>query len=193
MIGYPFLVYLGLTRWGPRGVAVLVVAAVTPRAVAAIRSSDPAVRKLLVLPALVAGLAIASAAINAPRLLLAMPTLANAGMLAAFATSLLDTPMAERFARIQVPDLPPPEQAYCRSVTVAWCAFFTINGSVAAILACWAPLHWWAMYTGAVAYGLVGVGFAIEYLIRVYRFRRFGHGPIDRTLARLLPLPRRPV
>lgn len=191
LVAYPALVYLGLTRWGPRVVAVAVAAAVTPRAVAAMRSSDPAVRKLLVLPVLVATLAIASAVIEAPRLLLAMPTLANAGMLAVFATSLRDTPMAERFARLQVPDLPPAEQAYCRSVTVAWCAFFTINGSFAAILACWAPLRWWALYTGAIAYGLVGLGFAIEYITRVYRFRRFGRGPIDRTLARLIPVSRR--
>lgn len=191
VVAYPLLVYLGLTRWGPRVVAVAVVAAVTPRAIAALRSRDPAVRKLLVLPALVGALAIASAIIDAPRLLLAMPTLANAGMLVVFAASLRDTPMAERFARLQVPDLPPAEQAYCRSVTVTWCVFFAVNGAVAAALAWWAPLHWWALYTGAVAYGLVGAGFAIEYITRVYRFRRFGRGPIDRTLARLLPSPRR--
>jgi uncharacterized membrane protein len=131
-----------------------------------------------------------SAVVDEPRLLLAMPTLVNLGMLAVFAASLRDTPMAERFARLQVPDLPPAEQAYCRSVTVVWCAFFALNGAVAATLAVWAPLAWWTLYTGALAYALMGALFAIEYITRLYRFRRFGRGPLDRTLAYLLPVSR---
>ena len=41
-----------------------------------------------------------------------------------------------------------------------------LNGLIAASLTLWAPLSWWTLYNGLIAYGLMGLLFAIEWLIR---------------------------
>ncbi len=38
--------------------------------------------------------------------------------------------------------------------------------AVAAALALWAPLAWWTLYTGLIAYLLMGLLFAGEWLVR---------------------------
>ena len=45
-----------------------------------------------------------------------------------------------------------------------------MNGGLAAILAVAAPLEVWTAYTGLVAYGLMGVLFAVEWTLRRLRF-----------------------
>ena len=60
---------------------------------------------------------------------------------------------------------------YTRRVTQAWCLFFLFNALTAAGLALWAPLAWWTLYTGVIAYGLMGLLFAGEWLVR-QRVRR---------------------
>jgi uncharacterized membrane protein len=108
-------------------------------------------------------------------------------LLGHFASSLRGVPIAERFARAQAERLSPAQIAYCRSVTVIWCVFFVLNGGVTAALALRAPLGWWAAYSGAIAYGLVGLLLASEYCIRKYRFRNYGRHFVDRALARVFP------
>jgi uncharacterized membrane protein len=121
------------------------------------------------------------------RLMLLYPTAVNVVLLGHFAWTLrTPVPMVERFARMQVPDLRPDEIRYCRTVTWVWVTFFAANGATAAALALLAPRSWWAFYTGALSYGLVGVLFAAEYVVRKARFGRFGRHPIDRALARAL-------
>jgi uncharacterized membrane protein len=55
-----------------------------------------------------------------------------------------------------------------------WCAFFVANGAVAAALALSGRRELWAAYTGVVAYLLMGLLFAGEYLVRR---RKFAAGP----------------
>ena len=62
--------------------------------------------------------------------------------------------------------------AYCRKVTVVWCCFFIINGSIAAYTA----LHdfgsedlnnkIWSVYNGGISYVLMGLLFSVELLVR---------------------------
>ena len=61
-----------------------------------------------------------------------------------------------------------------------------LNGGVAAVLALAAPLSVWALYTGLIAYLLIGLLGATEYVIRKRRFGRFGKHPLDRALQALL-------
>jgi uncharacterized membrane protein len=75
-------------------------------------------------------------------------------------------PMVERLARLREPHLPARAIIYTRQVTIAWCVFFIFNGLLAAALTLWAPLSWWMLYTGLISYGLMGLLFAIEWLIR---------------------------
>ena len=124
-----------------------------------------------------------------------LPVLINLALLVQFAASLRgEMPIVERFARMQDPGLAegprgPARQAHCRQVTVAWCVFFVLNGVACAVLAFVAPTRWWAIYTGGIAYALMGGMFAGEYILRKARFREYGPWPQDRLLALLLPPP----
>ena len=100
------------------------------------------------------------------------------------------TPIVERLANMTLRDLDAPlsaaERRYCRSVTWLWCGFFVCNAAVATGLAIVAPLRWWAVYNGAVAYVLVGLLWGGEYIVRKARFGRFDDRLWDKLLARAM-------
>lgn len=103
------------------------------------------------------------------------PVLINCAMLAVFGYSLVSPPsMIERMARLRSPDLPPVAVAYTRRVTQIWCVFFAINGSIAFGTALWASEAVWSLYTGVIAYVLMGTLFGAEFLYRI-RFKRLHH------------------
>lgn len=103
------------------------------------------------------------------------PVLVNGAFLAAFGYSLASPPsMIERFARMSEPDLPPAAIGYTRRVTQVWCAFFVLNGAIAFGTAVWASDAVWSIYTGVIAYCLMGILFGGEYLVRL-RFKRLHH------------------
>lgn len=62
--------------------------------------------------------------------------------------------------------------AYCKKVTIVWCVFFILNGSTSAFTA----LHdfgseelndkIWSVYNGGISYVLMGLLFAVEFVIR---------------------------
>lgn len=107
------------------------------------------------------------AVFDSPLLLRWYPVLISVFMLGLFILSLkYGPPMVERLARLREPQLPAKAVVYTRQVTVAWCVFFLCNGLLAAALTLWAPLSWWMLYTGLISYGLMGLMFAIEWLIR---------------------------
>ena len=107
------------------------------------------------------------AVFNSPALLRWYPVLISGFMLCLFGLSLrLGPPIIERLARLREPVLPDIAIVYPRQVTKVWCLFFLLNGLVAASLTLWAPLSWWTLYNGLIAYGLMGLLFAIEWLIR---------------------------
>lgn len=100
------------------------------------------------------------------------PVLVNAGLFASFAWTLLHPPsMIERIARLREPELPPRAVRYTRSVTLIWCVFFACNGLAALITTLWTSERTWALYNGLVTYVLIGVLFAVEWLVR-QRVRR---------------------
>jgi uncharacterized membrane protein len=102
------------------------------------------------------------------------PVAVNMGLLAVFAQSLFKPPsIAERIARLREPLLPPAAVVYTRHVTLVWCAFFVINGGIAAWLALAGTDAEWAMYCGGIAYVLAGLLFASEYLVRQYVRRKW--------------------
>ena len=95
------------------------------------------------------------------------PVGVNLLMFILFFTSLhAEQSIVERMARLQQPDLPARAVAYTRRVTQIWCAFFVVNGSIAALLALLGAHRAWAIYTGLIAYILMAALFAGEYLYR---------------------------
>ncbi len=170
---YPFVVYLGLTRWTIRGVcAVLVVLAMLLAISRARGLSWAAVRTALV-PLLPTVLAATIAGVTAQGwVLLAVPVFINLGLLGTFAATLRGgkTPMIERFARLQEPELSPPKAAHCRQVTWSWVGFFAANAAFSAALAIAAPFEWWAAWCGGLAYLCIGVMIGVEMIVRRWRF-----------------------
>jgi uncharacterized membrane protein len=186
LVGYPFLVLLGVARFGARWAALLLLGVIAVGRLGSLRRDLSRARRAPGLWLSVAALLAASALLDDPRFMLAYPALVSGVLLAQFAWSLRKgRPMVELFARREVENLSDDEVRYCRTVTAIWCVFFALNGLAAAALALCAPRSWWAAYTGGISYGLLGALFAGEYLVRRARFGRYGGGSLDRLLARL--------
>lgn len=174
-VAYPVVVWLGLRAQSPRLIAAMLLGVMAPLAAYRLRHSRrTALRGLAIVP-IVTVLALSlSAALDAAGLLLAVPVLVNTIFLGVFGLSLRrgETPMVERFARLQEPELTPEQQAWCRLWTVIWSGFFVANATTALVLALAAPLAWWATWNGLVAYVLMGILFALEWTVRRRRFSR---------------------
>jgi uncharacterized membrane protein len=192
VLGYPVAVYLGLPRLGTKsfglGLAALLLVGLPFRLVGRKREH---IVPILRIPLTVVCLLLLGALFDDRRFVLAMPVLTNVLLLVQFGSSLRTVPIAERFARAQEEHLSDAQVAYCRAVTVLWCGFFVGNGAVSALLALFAPLGWWTLYTGALGYVLIGLLATGEYIVRKHRFRKYGAHLVDRVLARVFPPPTR--
>lgn len=188
LAAYPVAVYVGLTRFSARGLGLVLALMLLPGLISKVRAARR--EDLLValrLPLSIMLLLALAAISNDARFVFALPVLINLVLLAQFAGSLGGTPLVERFARMQQPNLGREQVAYCRTVTKVWCGFFVFNALTSASLALWAPLSWWTLYNGLCAYGLMGLLGGGEYVVRKFRFREYGTGLHDRFLARVFP------
>jgi uncharacterized membrane protein len=186
--GYPAAVYFGLLHLSARSVGLLLLGLLLPGLVYRLRSAPAGqLWALAKLPLAVLALVVLAALFDDRRFVLALPVLINLLLLAGFLSSLRSTPMIERFARLQKAELTDAQVRYCRRVTHVWCAFFACNAALSLLLACFASLATWALYTGLIAYVLIGALGASEYVVRKARFREYGSGLHDRLLARLFP------
>ncbi|MCO5169077.1 MAG: hypothetical protein M9894_22265 [Planctomycetes bacterium] len=161
-VGYPALVYAGVSRGDARAAALVLLAGL----LVTVRGAGPA----LALPLAAGALAAGCAATGDARLLLALPVVVNVLLLTGFLASLRGESVVERLARLLEPDLPAERAAYCRRVTWVWCAFFAANAAVAGALALLAPVAWWALWTGVLSYAAVGLLFVGEVVVRRRRF-----------------------
>jgi uncharacterized membrane protein len=179
---YPFAIWLGLGRVEPRWLAVLLLVLALARAVTRREAFWWAA-------AGAAGLLVLAAALANDALPLKLyPVLVNLVLLLLFATSLWRPPsVIERLARLREPNLPPSGVAWTRRVTIAWCVFFLGNGGTSALTALFASDRVWALYNGLIAYLLMGLLFAGEWLLRP-RHRVVGEGGCD---PRVCPARRR--
>ena len=121
---------------------------------------------------------------------LLVPALVSTGLLLVFAATLRAgrEPMIARVAQAMERDpIPPPLLGWLRTVTVAWCGFFAANALVSASLALCAPLSWWTLWNGALAYGAVAFLLLAEYVARKIRYRWYRDGLLDRFWRRAFP------
>ena len=170
-LAYPLAIFFGLHFFEPRYVALLLATALLLR-----RHRDAGrllaglTRVDLALLVTLLGLAALTALTNSELLLRLYPAAMNLGMLLLFGLSLkYPPPMVERFARLSDPALPAAAVRYTRRVTQVWSVFFIVNGSIATYTALHSTREIWALYNGLIAYVLMGVLFATEWLVR----RRF--------------------
>ena len=68
---------------------------------------------------------------------------------------------------------------YCKKVTIVWCCFFIINGSISVYTAFWGSAELWAIYNGGISYVLMGILFVVEYIIRKM---------VDRKMIKAFPI-----
>ena len=95
------------------------------------------------------------------------PVAVNLVLLIVFAHSLRGAQsIVERLARLQDPELSPRGVRYTRKVTQAWCVFFALNGTIAAVTAVIGDLKLWTWWNGLLSYGAMGLMFSGEYLLR---------------------------
>ncbi len=79
-------------------------------------------------------------------------------------------------------------KAYCKKVTIVWCCFFILNGTVAACttfadkifgLSPEKAREVWAVYNGGISYVLMGILFVVEFIIRKL---------VDRKMIKAYPI-----
>jgi uncharacterized membrane protein len=188
IVAYPFIVYFAYRRFETRAAGGVLLGLVALSLALQIRG--PAadlwqlVREHLGLVLLI-GLAI----LTGERFVLQLlPMGVSLFLLGTFGWSLWSgPPLVERFARLVDPDLPDFCVPYCRKVTIGWCVFLAANALCAGLLAWFGSFEAWALYTGLIAYLLMGAAFAGEYILRKLWFRFYDDAWVDRMLARLFP------
>jgi len=166
---YPALVYFGLLHFSAQWVGIALALVMVLRLLL-LRNTTSKQLQTSLLPALLlaTACALASAFLNQAGALKFIPVVINLCCLLGFAITLWRPPsMIERFARLHEPQLSDRAIRYTRQVTVVWCVFFIINGSMALYTALYADMKIWALYNGLIAYLLMGALFAGEYLVRL--------------------------
>ena len=58
-------------------------------------------------------------------------------------------------------------EKYCFKVTMIWCVFFILNGSAAVYTVFCKSDKIWSVYNGGISYILMGIIFAVEFLVRM--------------------------
>lgn len=161
---YPALVYTGRASVPPLAFVALALVLIGARI--AVCSSPAA--KVWRLPLTAAGGAVAVlAGLDGALAAKAYPVVLSLGTAVVFGLSLLRPPsLIESFARLREPDLPPEGQAYCRTVTLVWTLWLVLNAAVAGALALWGSEAAWALWTGLIAYLVMGGLFGGEVLVR---------------------------
>ncbi len=95
------------------------------------------------------------------------PVMVSTGFFVLFVSTLFtSTSFVERLARINESNLSLKAMAYMRKVTMAWCVFFVLNGTIATYTALRGSDELWVLYNGLISYLLMGVLAAGEWLVR---------------------------
>ena len=99
------------------------------------------------------------------------PVVVNFLIFLMFFTSLFQKEtVIQKIARAMEPDIKPKALEYTRKLTYVWAVFTFLNWlvSVATVFMSEAV---WALYNGFISYLLIGMFFAVEYIVRI-RFKR---------------------
>ena len=188
IVASPWVLYLTLSV-GRVDVAALALAGwivlrTIPTLIAAPRDRLAAALRL---PAIALAFALLGWISGSGWLLLLLPSATQAAFGLTFLRSLAGTPLVEHFARMVKPALSPDERAHCRFWTGVWGGYLMLLAAIGPVLARFASLAIWTLYTGVLCYALIGALFAVEYVIRKIRFRDYGRNPVDWLLRALFP------
>lgn len=165
---YPVGIYFGLQYLQPRYLILALVALLALRFITNAPAAKQQRQQQFVFFAVIMLFASFVFINNRQESLLFYPVVVNAVMLVLFSSTLLFPPsMIERLARLGTPDLPDAAIAYTRKVTMVWCVFFILNGTIASLTAVFADMATWTLYNGFISYVLMGCLFLVEYVVRL--------------------------
>lgn len=188
ILASPWVLYWTLSHQEVQVAAITLVAWVIVRTIPILLSAKKEQRRAaLQLPAIALVFALLGWVSNNGTWLLILPSATQAAFGLAFLRSLKETPLIEHFARMVKPGLSGDEQAHCRRWTRIWGYYLIVVAAFGLVLAAYASLAVWTIYAGILSYVLVGVLFAIEYVIRKVNFRDYGRNPIDWLLSKWAP------
>jgi len=163
-LAYPAAVYFGRSAVPPLTFVAAALLLMTLRTVTLDVPGVKQQRRLLMVAAVAL---VILAAVDPPVAAKAYPVALSATIAAVFGMSLVQPPsLIERHARLRHPELPPEGRAYCRAVTMVWTAWLSLNALVALILAVSGSDAAWALWTGVIAYLIMGLLFAGEFVLR---------------------------
>ncbi|MGH8751788.1 MAG: hypothetical protein ACREUV_08795 [Burkholderiales bacterium] len=125
--------------------------------------------------------------VSAEDLLTVPPVLINFLVCVFFAHSLArgEEPVISRIARIERGELDAALTRYTRRLTLIWAVFFALMAITSALLALWAPLPVWSLFTNLVNYLLVGLLFFGEFVYRRWRYRAYPHASALRVIRHI--------
>ena len=103
---------------------------------------------------------------NSAFLLKLYPVLMNVSFLSIFTYSLFKGPAAITIIARLREELTEKAITYTEKVTWVWCGFFLINGTIS-LWTVYQSEELWLWYNGLVSYILMGLLFAIEWLVRI--------------------------
>ena len=157
-------------------------------------SSRSRAKGLLAVLAVTAAIALLAAAIeNSEQLLLYLiPVLINTTLAVFFGRTLLpgETPLVTRLSILLRGRLEPRVAGYTRRVTQMWTLFFILLALESVLLALFAPLEIWSLFTNLLNYLLAGLLFTGEYFFRVRYLDDLEHPSFSgfvRSLSRVDP------
>jgi uncharacterized membrane protein len=103
-------------------------------------------------------------------------------------------PMVTRISRRVHGVLPPDMERFTRSVTIAWCVFFSAQLIVSAALFAFAPLEVWSAFVNLLNLPLLGLMFAGQWIYRNVRHPEFPRATTSQAIEAFIrdaPLSRR--
>ncbi len=187
LILYPVIAAAGMTYLGIRSTAIILLLLLGRRIILMFIQNREGTRVVLyqiIVTATIIGIA---GLIQSPFALRIAPFMISLSAITIFTVSLRTTPIIERFARLQKPELPAAEVTYCRKLTFVWIFFLATNSTLVLAAAFIENNVLWTILVGPVSYTLLGLVFVVEYPYRKWRFQDFNdRNPIDRLLKPLL-------
>lgn len=186
---YPIALHLFLIADRPRDGLWLIAALAGIHLLSGVVRQRPGA---VVFAALMLALAIGSLVAGGTAALYLPPILLSAALLVLFGRTLQRgrEPLVTRMARVLMNEDEPAVRQYTRVVTQVWTVFFALMLAESVLLALFAPLAIWSLFTNFINYLLIFLLFCAELCIRKLRFRghsvrRFARAMIRADLARI--------
>ncbi len=164
LIAYPFVVFIGLKYYSLKTISIILLSLFVLRMLL-VKKGD---QISLIMGMMGLCLMIASLLFKQQELMLYYPFLISVLLLIIFVTSLIKPPtIIEKIARLMDKDFNDKAIPYVEKVTFVWSTFFLLNGCISAYTIYRQDLELWTLYNGLISYLIMGLIFAVEFVVRM--------------------------